>query len=136
MLKWKTTQYRKGNKYNARKSKGFTSDKLYDSQAERNRAEYLKAQETAGEIANLMEHPKVQLTKFHAYKPDFCYEENGRLVFEDVKGAVTDRFRINCKLWRERGPGVLRISKRMYKSSKWNVKEIHPDTYDEAMWTP
>ena len=136
MLKWKTTQYRKGNKYNARKTQGLTSGKLYDSKAERDRAEWLKAAEADGTITNLIEHPQVQLTKFHKYKPDFCYQEDGRLVFEDVKGAVTDRFRINCNLWRERGPGVLRISKRLYSSSKWSFKEIRPDTHDETMWSP
>lgn len=136
MLKMKTTRYRQGNKYNAKKSQGFTSGKIYDSKAERDRAEYLKAQERDGEIENLIEQPVVQLTKFHRYKPDFCYKEKGRLVFEDCKGAVTDRFRINCNLWRERGPGVLRISKRQYSSSKWGFKEIYPDSYDDRMWTP
>lgn len=136
MLKRKTTQYRQGNKYHAQKSRGFTSGKMYDSRAERDRAEYLKAQEAAGEISALVEQPKVQLTKFHGYKPDFCYQEKGRLVFEDCKGAITDRFRINCNLWRERGPGVLRISKRQYSSSRWSCKEIFPDVYDESMWNP
>lgn len=136
MLKYKTTQYRQGNKFNAKKSRGFTSGKIYDSMAERDRAEYLKKQEQDGEISNLIEQPKVQLTKFHRYKPDFCYQENGRLVFEDCKGAITDRFRINCNLWRERGPGVLRVSKRQGKYGKWSFKEIRPDTHDESMWTP
>lgn len=136
MLKWKTTRYRQGNKYNAQKTKGLTSGKVYDSKAERDRAEWLKAAHADGSIQDLMEHPVVQLTKFHKYKPDFCYREDGRLVFEDVKGAVTDRFRINCNLWRERAPGILRISKRLYSSSKWSFKEIRPDTHDETMWSP
>lgn len=133
MLKWKTTQRR--NKFGAVKTRGLTSGKMYDSKAERDRAEWLKEAEAKGEIQNLIEQPKVQLTKFHGYKPDFCYQENGRLVFEDCKGAVTDRFRINCKLWRERAPGVLRISKRQGKYGKWACKEIRPDTYDDTMWT-
>lgn len=135
MLKMKTTRS-KGNKFHAQKAKGFTSGKIYDSKAERDRAEWLKEAETKGEIENLIEHPVVQLTRFHKYKPDFCYIEGGRLVFEDVKGAVTDRFRINCNLWRERAPGILRITKRLYSSSKWSSKEIRPETHDEGMWNP
>jgi hypothetical protein len=134
MLKMKTTRYRQGNKYNAKKTKGFTSGKLYDSKAERDRAEYLKKSETEGEISAFAEHPKVQLTKYQTYKPDFVYSESDRLVFEDVMGAETDRFKINVKLWRERGPGVLRISKRMGRYGKWTFKDIHPDTHAPEMW--
>lgn len=134
MLKRSTTQYRMGNKYHAKKALGYTSGKMYDSKAERDRAEYLKAEETEKRIESFQEHPKVNLTKYHPYKPDFVYYENSRLVFEDVKGAETDRFRINKQLWRERGPGVLRISKRHGKYGKWTFKDIHPDTIDETMW--
>ena len=133
MLKWKTTRYRMGNKYHAKKAQGYTSGKMYDSMAERDRAEYLKKAEAEGEISHLVEHPKVQLTKYQTYKPDFAYLENGRAVFEDVKGAETERFKINVKLWRERGPGVLRISKRQGKYGKWTFKDIHPDTHDASM---
>ena len=135
MLRMQTTRYRQGNKFNAKKVKGFTSDKIYDSMAERNRAEYLKDMETKGEIEDLREQPKVQLSKYHTYKPDFCYLENGRRVFEDHKGAETERFRINVKLWRERGPGVLRITKRRGKYGKFFAKDIHPDQYDESLWS-
>lgn len=136
MLKYKTTQYRQGNKFNAKKARGLTSGTLYDSMGERDRAEYLKKQEIDGEISDLTEHPKVQLTKYHGYKPDFTYLENGRRVFEDFKGAETERFRINCNLWREKGPGILRITKRQGKYGRWNAKEIRPDTHDETMWAP
>jgi hypothetical protein len=134
MLKMKTTRYRQGNKYNAKKAQGYTSGKMYDSKAERDRAEYLKKSELEGEISGFAEHPKIQLTKYQTYKPDFVYTENGRLVFEDVKGAETERFKINVKLWRERGPGVLRISKRLGRYAKWSFKDIHPDTHDASMW--
>lgn len=134
MLKMKTTRYRQGNKYHAQKTQGFTSGKMYDSKAERDRAEYLKIEETEKRIEALSEHPKISLTKFHTYKPDFVYYENSRLVFEDCKGAITDRFRINMKLWRERGPGVLRISKRAGKYGKWQFKDLHPETIDPTMW--
>lgn len=135
MLKMKTTRYRAGNKYHAKKAVGFTTGKLYDSMGERDRAEWLKKAEQDGEIESLSEHPKVQLTKYHAYKPDFTYLENGRRVFEDFKGAETERFRINKKLWKERGPGVLRISKRRGKYGKVTYQDIHPDTYDETLWS-
>jgi hypothetical protein len=134
MLKMKTTRYRQGNKFNAQKTKGFTSGKMYDSKAERDRAEYLKAEETEGGIFAFAEQPKVNLTKFHIYKPDYVYLENGRLVFEDCKGVIGDRFRINMKLWRERGPGVLRVSKRAGKYGKWQFKDLHPEIIDPTMW--
>ena len=134
MLKMKTTRYRQGNKYNAQKTKGFTSGRMYDSKAERDRAEFLKVDETEGRISAFSEQPKVTLTKFHTYKPDYVYLENDRLVFEDCKGVESDRFKINKKLWRERGPGVLRVSKRAGKYGKWQFKDLHPEIIDPSMW--
>lgn len=134
MLKLKTTRYRQGNKYNAQKTKGYTSGRMYDSKAERDRAEVLKLDETAGKIQAFSEQPKVNLTKFHTYKPDYVYLENGRLVFEDCKGVESDRFKINKKLWRERGPGVLRISKRAGKYGKWTLKDLYPEVTAPEMW--
>lgn len=134
MLKMKTTRYRQGNKYHAKKAKGWTSGKMYHSSGERDRAEVLKLMEKAGEIEALEEQPKVMMTKYHPYHPDFTYLEKGRRVFEDFKGAETERFKINCNLWRERGPGVLRITRRRGKYGKVLAKEIYPDTYDESMW--
>lgn len=134
MLKMKTTRYRQGNKFNAKKTRGYTSGKIYDSKAERDRAEVLKLDEAAGKISEFEEQPKVNLTKFHTYKPDYVYLENGRVVFEDCKGVESDRFKINKKLWRERGPGVLRISKRAGKYGKWITKDLHPEITDETMW--
>lgn len=94
--------------------------------------------ERAGEIRDLVEQPWVDLTKYHTYHPDFAYYEKskdgGRWVFEDVKGASTERFVINCRLWHERGPGVLIVTRKAEGGRFLRVKEIMPDKVDVKMW--
>lgn len=122
----------RGNKYGAKKTPGLTSSKMYPSALERNRAEYLKAMQADKEIEHYEEQPRVWLAKYHSYHPDFVYMEGGRWVFEDAKGAETERFHINCNLWREKGPGVLRISKQGKRGFRY--RDIHPDIYDFSLW--
>lgn len=121
------------NKYGAKAAFGSTGTK-YRSILERDRAETLKLHLAAGTIRSLTEQPYVQMAMFHSYKPDFTYvdAQSGIRVFEDTKGVSTDRFRINVKLWRERGPGLLRISRR--KGKIWTIEDIMPRTIDEGMW--
>jgi hypothetical protein len=130
---------KKGNKFGAKKARLFGSLRLYDSGAERDRAADLRLMEKGGLIVLLEEQPFVQLTLYHSYHPDFVYwektREGRRLIFEDVKGASTERFIINCRLWHERGPAVLRITRRAGRDKNWShVKEIMPDKIDAKMW--
>lgn len=86
--------------------------RLYDSGAERARAIELDTLQKAGKIRDLREQTVVELTRGIRYKTDFDYFELGRQVFEEVKGPVSERFRMLCHLWKQFGPGPLRILKR------------------------
>ena len=130
---------KRGNKFHAKKSRLPGGLRLYDSGAERDRAQELKLLERARAIRELEEQPCVQLTRYHDYRPDFAYKRKGEtvFVFEDVKGADTERFIINCRLWRERGPAELHITKRQGKASRFYAgKTIVPDTVDPTMYEP
>jgi predicted nuclease of restriction endonuclease-like RecB superfamily len=65
-------------------------------------------------IQNLILQPKVYLTQAKIlYKPDFRYEENGEVIYVDVKGYETDVFKIKKRLWKHYGVGTLRIIKKI-----------------------
>jgi len=128
---------KRGNKFHAVKSRIPGGIKLYDSGAERDRAQELKLLERAKAIRNLDEQPIIQMTKYHTYRPDFAYQRKGEVawVFEDVKGAKTERFVINCRLWKERGPGILRTIERKGKIQPFKITDvINPDITDESMY--
>lgn len=95
--------------------------RAYDSGAERARATELVAMEKAGEIEDLKEQTAVQLVTGIFYKTDFDYVEKGRRVFEDVKGPMSERFRMLCHLWRQFGKGPLRILKRAGEGRPFRV---------------
>ena len=120
------------NKYGARRAVD-RNGRMYDSTAERDRAEELRLLEKAGEIRNLQAQPRLELERGIFYKPDFAYEEQvygsayWRPIWEDVKGVVTERFRLICKLWALHGPGVLRITQRRSRKDGFRVtREILP----------
>lgn len=113
----------RGNKFNAKRALG-RSGRMYDSTAERDRADQLKMLEDLKEIEELREQTRVELEEGIHYRTDFDYLEKGRRVFEDVKGVETERFRLICKLWRLHGPGPLRILKRAGRAQKFQVTKI------------
>jgi hypothetical protein len=128
-------QFPKGNKYRAKKSRNL-SGHLAGSGLERRRGDELILQQRGRIISGLEFQPKVQLRKYHTYKPDhFFFDEGGRRIYDDAKGAETERFKINCRLWKECGPGILRISKQTEKGF-WIFKDIIPDKIDESMHEP
>ncbi len=117
--------WRMSNKYHAKRA--LWNGRWYDSTAERDYALELDALARAGEISELQMQPRVELDRGIFYKPDFCFQEHGRYVWVDVKGVETERFRLLCKLWRNRGPGPLRIIKRAGRRSSFVVvREIMP----------
>lgn len=82
---------------------------VFDSRAEAARYQQLKLLERCGVISELELQPVYQLQpafrdckgKHHraiTYRADFGYVEDGRDVAEDVKGAVTEVFKIKMKL--------------------------------------
>lgn len=95
--------------------------RLYDSGAERARARELDGLQKAGKIKDLREQTAVHLAPGVNYKTDFDYVEAGRRVYEDVKGPESERFGILCALWKQFGPGPLRILKRQNSRGNFRV---------------
>ena len=102
----------KGNKY---KNKKVVIDGIeFDSKAEGNRYCELKLLEKANKINNLELQPCFVLQKpfkkngktYRAitYIADFKYEENRKIIIEDVKGMETKEFKIKRKLFEYKFP--------------------------------
>ena len=94
------------SKYHARKT---TVDGItFDSRKEADRYLVLKGMEEDGTIENLRRQVRYELVPAFDvdgkhYRPvyyvaDFVYRENGHEVIEDVKGVVTDVYRLKRKL--------------------------------------
>lgn len=107
------------SKYGARRTAAL--GRSFDSGAEADRGGELTLLEQAGELAGLTFQPRLELEPGIFYKPDFSYVERGRVVYEDVKGVETERFRLIKKLWRLHGPGPLRITKRASRRDGFRV---------------
>jgi len=108
------------NKYHAKRITSETGE-IFDSKAEYDRWCDLRIKARAGIIANLVHHPEaVLLTRAHIkYTPDFVYTQDSCDYMEDVKGVITDRFRMIMQLWPYYGVGILRVVKRDGKG--WKV---------------
>ena len=118
------------NKYGAKKAGSLLFEgRMFDSKAERDRAEQLKVMEKDGDIKDLELQPQTSLSDAGIkYKPDFAYTENGVRIYEDVKGVETEGFRIKSKLWKKYGYGPLRITKRKGSRSPFTItKTIYVD---------
>ena len=87
-----------------------------DSQAEGRRYQQLRALANVWAIQDLIVHPRYLLVEARTidgkreralyYEGDFAYTERGRWVVEDVKGVVTDVFRLKRRLFLERYPAI------------------------------
>lgn len=114
-------------KYNAKPT--VLNGRRYDSQAEADYRAHLALLEAAGEVSDIVEQPRLELEPNIFFKPDFALTETHRSlrVWIDVKGVMTPRFNLICKLWALHGPGPLRIVKRQGRRSGWvTVREILP----------
>ena len=91
----------KTNKYHNEK---ITINGLkYDSKKEYQRHCELILLEKNNKISNLRFHEKqdiiiLQENPLITYIPDFCYEENGILIIEDLKGYQTKEFKLKKKM--------------------------------------
>jgi hypothetical protein len=92
-----------GNKYHARKIKA-PDGQVFDSVKEYHRWGCLRLLERAGAIKDLKRQVKFELIPRIGderpcnYIADFTYQEDGKLVVEDVKGVKTDAYKIKKKL--------------------------------------
>jgi hypothetical protein len=87
------------------KNKKTTVDGIiFASQKESVRYRALKVLQKAGAISDLELQPKYVFelngVRIASYKPDFRYQENGRLVVEDVKssGTKTQAYRLRKRM--------------------------------------
>ena len=98
------------SKYHARKT---TVDGItFDSRREADRYLVLKGMEEDGTIGDLRRQVRYELVPAfdvdgRHYRPvyyvaDFVYVEDGKEVVEDVKGMVTDVYRLKSKLFAQR----------------------------------
>lgn len=95
---------RKTSKYKNRK---FTVNGIsWDSEAEYRRYKILQLMERAGEISNLERQvpfeliPKTDKYRATKYIADFVYtDKDGQRVIEDVKGVMTEEFKLKRKLF-------------------------------------
>lgn len=91
------------SKYFNRKLKA-PDGQVFDSVKEFHRWGCLRLLERAGKIKNLQRQVKFELIpkqdgeRACTYIADFVYEEDGKLVAEDVKGYMTEVFRLKKKL--------------------------------------
>ena len=89
----------------------------FDSVAERDRWVSLRLMERVGEIQSLRRQVRFHLSGADGshvcdYIADFVYRRDGAVVIEDVKGVVTDAFRIKAKLMAAQGQPVTIWRKR------------------------
>jgi len=85
----------------------------FASKAEAELFDMLKAQQDSGEISDLACQVCVYLTESRIlYKPDFAFTENGQTIHAEMKGFETDTWRIKRRLWKNYGPGPLRVYKK------------------------
>ena len=90
----------------------------------------VRVRERSGEVADVELQPKVTLVAGITYKPDVVFTDTATGVRKwiEVKGVVSDRFRLVMKLWRYSGPGLLVVVKRKSKRSGFQtVREIMPE---------
>ena len=95
----------RGNKFGAKKTFSALCDRMFDSKAEARRGEELVLLEKGGQIRDLQyqtsfllcQKPNIKI------KVDFCYRQNGSIIYEDVKGmGETREFRVKRAWLREK----------------------------------
>lgn len=101
--------YEKYEKYHRSAKEDRTYDGImFDSKKEMKRYLVLKLLEKNGDIQNLELQPVIELQESFKYdgktiraiqyKADFLYYENGKMIYEDVKGMKTKEYIIKKKL--------------------------------------
>lgn len=115
----------------------------WDSQSELARYEQLTELQKQGKIKKLVAHSKeIRFTLLEkceyqcidgkikkqlpiTYTPDFVYVQDGKQIAEDVKGMVTDAFRLKAKMFRSRYPKfILRLVKATSSKGKFTFTDI------------
>lgn len=114
----------KPNKYNAKAT--YVDGMRFDSKAEAERWQYLRLRERAGDIADLKRQKKIAFESGVTWRLDFVYRERDVTVFEDVKGKITQDYRIkrDTLIWEletGRRDGIYREVRKSRK--EWKIAE-------------
>lgn len=118
-------------------SRSTLLNRSFQSAWERDRAEQLAWLEREGVITELTFQPKVLLTRAGiVYHPDFRYREDGKVIWEEVKGWESEAYQLKEKLWRVYGPGELRVTKKATRGKFITTKTIHPNDNEHTDATP
>jgi len=97
--------------------------RCYDSRMEMKYAIHLDYLVSAGDVADWIPQPSVQLGEDTAFRPDFLViEKTGIPYYVDVKGKETPRFRMIKKLWAKYGRLNLHVVK--YVKGQLQTTEI------------
>jgi len=103
------------------------NQRSFQSKVERDRAIELCILQRAGIISELEFQPCLHITRANIqYTPDFKYMEDGREVFEEVKGKDMYPWITIRKLWRVYGLGLLRVTRRGTRGHIVMIEEIYP----------
>lgn len=110
------------HKYNAQPT--VYNGKKYPSKGEALRAEWWSHNE---DVYFYQEQPRIELgLRENVYIPDFeVFFYDGRVIFEDVKGMETPKFKRDKKLWERHGKFPLWITKR--KGNEWITEVVKPE---------
>jgi hypothetical protein len=106
----------RSNKYSARRTWSELCGRFFDSKAEAKRGEELVLLEKAGKIKGLEYQQSFELCRKPkiSIKIDFAYEQDGKMVYEDVKGyRETREFRV----------------KRAWLAEKYGIKVVLTNGY-------
>lgn len=117
---------KKKNKFGAKKT--TVDGETFPSKAEAAVFQLFKVRQASGEVTELTRYETIYLSDARvSYKPDWSFVETstGTKIFVEVKGVVTDRFRLIKKLWKAYGPTPLEI---------WKVN--HRGPYLDEVITP
>jgi len=95
----------RNNKYRAVKTYSELCQRTFDSKAEAKRGEELALLEKAGEISDLQYQVKRILSTETHYRVtitiDFSYRQNGKRIYEDVKGMMLKDFKVKLAWLRQ-----------------------------------
>lgn len=115
------------NKYNvAPKDERTHNGIVYDSKAEMLYAQGLDQQLQAGDITGWVRQVTIPLGEDFKTRIDFLefyeWDDETVVLFVEIKGMETPRFKDVRRLWDKYGPGPLHIKKR--RGNSWTTETI------------
>ena len=124
----KSSKLEGGNKFNAKKV--YVDGIRFDSIAESERWPILQLNERAGIISDLDRQVVITFESGVTWKIDFVYTEDGATVYEDVKGKITQDYRIKrdtiiFEIQAGIRDGIYREVKK--EGRRWSVKEYRKE---------